>query len=83
MTSLSGAIVRPEIIEVVTESLKHFYELEELQATAGDVIATATGAESDSVTASTSAGITLRVAACMTGNDVAKSLATSRCQRTA
>jgi L-seryl-tRNA(Ser) seleniumtransferase len=72
MTSLSAAIVRPEIIEVVAESLRHFFELDELQAAAGRVIARATGAESGCVTACTSAGITLGVAASMTGKDLAR-----------
>ncbi len=72
MTSLSAAIVGPEVIEVVSESLRHFFVLDEIQAAAGRVIARATGAESGCVTACTSAGITLGVAACMTGNDLAK-----------
>jgi D-glucosaminate-6-phosphate ammonia-lyase len=72
MTSLCGAIVLPEIVEVVAESLRHFFELDELQAAAGRIIAQASGAESGCVTACTSAGITLGVAACMTGNDLAK-----------
>ena len=74
MTKLSGAIVLPETIEVVSESLRHFYELDELQAAAGRVIAEASSAESGCVTACTSAGITLSVAACMTGNDLGKVL---------
>lgn len=72
MTSLCGAIVLPEIVETVAESLRHFYVLDELQAAAGRVIAEATGAESGCVTACTSAGITLSVAASMTGRDLGK-----------
>jgi len=72
MTSLAGAIVLPEIIETVTEAMRHFYELDELQAAAGRVIAKATGAEGGCVTACTSAGITLSVAACMTGTDLGR-----------
>lgn len=74
MTSLSGAIVLPEIAEQTSESLKHFFVLDELQAAAGEVIAESTGAESGCVTACTSAGITLGVAACMTGNNLPKVL---------
>jgi len=74
MTSLAGAIVHPEVAEVAAESFKHFFVLDELQAAAGRVIASATGAESGCVTACTAAGITLGVAACMTGNDIAKVL---------
>lgn len=74
MTKLSGAIVHPDVVEVVAESLRHFYDLDELQAAAGRVIAQASGAESGCVTACTSAGITLSVAACLAGNDLGKVL---------
>lgn len=70
MTSLSGSIVLPEVVEAASESLNHFFVLDELQAAAGKVIAEATGSESGCVTACTSAGITLSVAACMTGNNL-------------
>jgi L-seryl-tRNA(Ser) seleniumtransferase len=72
MTALSGAIVLPEIAEAASESLKHFFVLDELQAAAGKIIARVSGAESGCVTACTAAGITLGVAACMTGNDSAR-----------
>jgi uncharacterized pyridoxal phosphate-dependent enzyme len=74
MTHLSGAIVLPEIAEAAAESLDHFFILDELQAAAGRIIAETWGAESGCVTACTSAGITLSVAACMTGTDIAKIL---------
>ena len=72
MTHLGGAIVLPEIAAVAAESFKHFFELDELQRAAGRIIAELSGAESGCVTACTSAGITLSVAACMTGNDIAR-----------
>jgi len=74
MTKLCGAIVLPEIVDTVSESLRHFFDLDELQAAAGTVIAQATGAESGCITACTSAGITLSVAGCMTGADLGKLL---------
>lgn len=74
MTHLAGAIVLPEIAAVAAESLKHFFVLDELQAAAGRVIAEATGAESGCVTACSAAGITLSVAACMTGEDLGRVL---------
>lgn len=74
MTHLSGAIVLPEIAAAASESLKHFFVLDELQAAAGRVIAATTGAESGCVTACTAAGITLSVAASMTGNSIARVL---------
>jgi len=72
MTKLSGAIVLPEIAAVASESFNHFFDLDEIQAVAGKIIADMTGAEHGCVTACTSAGITQSVAACMTGNDIAK-----------
>ncbi|MGY8656176.1 MAG: aminotransferase class V-fold PLP-dependent enzyme [Verrucomicrobiia bacterium] len=72
MTALSGAIVLPEIAAEASEAFKHFFILDELQASAGRIIAETTGAESGCVTACTSAGITLSIAACMTGADIAK-----------
>ena len=72
MTRLGGAIVLPEVAAAATESLNHFFILDELQAVAGRVIAEATGAQSGCVTACTSAGITLGVAASMTGGNIAK-----------
>jgi len=70
MTHLSGSIVLPEIAAPAAESLKHFFILEELQAAAGQIIAEVTGAESGCITACTAAGITLSVAATMTGNSL-------------
>ncbi|MEE2659293.1 MAG: aminotransferase class V-fold PLP-dependent enzyme [Candidatus Latescibacterota bacterium] len=72
MTHLGGAIVLPEIAEAASEAMRHFFELDELQAAAGRVIAEASGADSGCVTACTAAGITLSVAATMTGTDLAK-----------
>jgi len=74
MTHLSGAIVLPEIALAASKAMQHFFLLDELQAAAGKVIANATGAESGCVTACTAAGVTLGVAASMTGVDIAKVL---------
>ena len=46
MTHLAGAIVLPEIAAAASESLDHFFLLDELQAAAGRIIAETTGAES-------------------------------------
>lgn len=74
MTHLAGAIVLPEIVDAASESMRHFFLLDELQAAAGRLISRWTGSESGCVTACTAAGITLSVAASMTGNDIAKVL---------
>ena len=72
MTHLGGAIVLPEIASAASEAMQHFFVLDELQAAAGRIIAEASGAESGCVTACTAAGITLSVAATMTGTNLAK-----------
>lgn len=72
MTHLAGAIVLPDVIEEVTHAMGCFYDLDELQDRAGEVIARATGAQWGCVTACTAAGISLGVAAAMTGNDLGR-----------
>ena len=69
MTKLAGAVVLPEILEQVTEAMRCFFDIDELQERAGEVIVRATGAEAACVTACTAAGISLSVAGCMTGAD--------------
>ncbi len=71
-TSLGGAVVAPEIVEVVAECLKHPFELDAIQQVAGEAIARVSGAEWGCVTACAAAGVTLGVAAAMTGRDLAK-----------
>jgi L-seryl-tRNA(Ser) seleniumtransferase len=72
MTKLAGAVVLPQILEQVTAAMQCFFDIDELQARAGEVIARATGAESGCVTACTAAGISLSVAAAMSGDDPGK-----------
>ena len=72
MTHLAGASVLPEVMAAVDAATPCFFDIEELQERAGEVIARATGAEWGCVTACTAAGITLGVAAAMTGNDPGK-----------
>lgn len=72
MTHLAGAAVLPPIAEQAAAALPNFFDLDELQQRAGAIIARATGAEWGCVTACTAAGITLGVAACMTGADRGK-----------
>lgn len=71
-TILANAQVPPDVIEVVSASLRHSFDADELQRAAGREIAEFSGAEAGFVTASCAAGITLSVAACMTGRDAGK-----------
>ncbi|MGH6862199.1 MAG: aminotransferase class V-fold PLP-dependent enzyme, partial [Phyllobacterium sp.] len=71
MTALGASIVVPEAVAAMTAILPQFVEINDLHKIASPVIARLTGGEAGFVTASCSAGITLAVAAAMTGNDLA------------
>src|SRR5438128_10892299 len=72
MTALGASAVSPEVIAAAASILPHFVVMTELQAAASRSIADATGAEAGCVTACVAAGITLGVAACMTGIEMAR-----------
>lgn len=72
LTRTSNARVLADIKEPVMESLEHFFDADELMQKASEKIAAFSGAEAGFVTACSAAGITLCVAACMTGNDITK-----------
>lgn len=72
MTALGASIVVPNAIEAMREILPEFVEMGDLQRKASAVIARLCGAEAGAVTACTSSGITIAVAGCMTGADLAK-----------
>lgn len=71
MTALGASIVVPEAIAAMVEILPQFVEIADLQRLASRAIAAATGAEAGLVTASSAAGITLSIAATLTGCDLA------------
>jgi len=71
MTALGASIVVPDAIAAMTEILPQFVEMGDLHRLASRAIAGATGAEAGFVTASAAAGITLALAATMTGSDLA------------
>lgn len=70
MTSLGASIVVPEAVDAVTRVLTEFVEMEDLYRRASRSIADLTGAEAGFVTASCSAGISLAVAAAITGDNL-------------
>lgn len=72
MTSLGASIASPEVASATAEAMGHFVLMHEAQEKASAAIAQATGAEAGCLTASASAGVTLSVAACMTGLDPAR-----------
>src|SRR5690554_853054 len=72
MTSLGASRVSGRIINKMAEILPEFVKMTDLQRAASQVISEATGAEAGCVTASAAAGITVSIAACMTGSDFYK-----------
>ncbi len=72
MTALGASSVVPAAVKAASEVLPEWVEVNDLHRKASRAIARATGSEAGFVTASASAGITLALAACMTGPDLAK-----------
>jgi len=70
MTALGASIAVPEAIDAMTRSLPQFFDMSALHRYASGVIADLTGAEAGFVTASCASGITVAVAAAMTGSDL-------------
>lgn len=70
MTGLGASIVGQNAIQSVAGILGQFVEIDDLQRRASKTISELTGAEAGFITASCSAGITLSIAALMTGNDL-------------
>ena len=63
VTRLSGSLMHDEVVEAMAEAARACYDIAELQAAAGKMIAEATGAEAGYVTSGASAGLLLGVAA--------------------
>ena len=71
MTGLGASRIVPEAIAASAEIMPHFVDMHALQLQASKIIQDLTGAEAGFMTASVSAGLTITVAGCMTGLDVA------------
>jgi L-seryl-tRNA(Ser) seleniumtransferase len=72
MTSLGAAAANQEAIDAAAAILTRAVEMPELHRAASLAIARATGAEAGCVTACAGAGISVAVAAAMTGDDLAR-----------
>ncbi len=72
LTTYGQTAIHPAAVEAMTSASGLFFEMNKLHARASELIAEVSGAEAGFVTACSSAGITLAIAACMTGTDVAK-----------
>lgn len=69
MTSLGASLAGEAVREATAAIMGEFVDMHELHALASAAIADLTGAEAGCLTASASAGISLAIAACMTGMD--------------
>jgi L-seryl-tRNA(Ser) seleniumtransferase len=72
LTAYGQSAILPSALAAMQEVAGQFFEMNVLHARASQVIAQVTGAEAGFVTSSASAGITIGIAACMTGTDPAK-----------
>lgn len=70
MTSLGASRVRAEAAAAAEAISRRFVDMGELQARASEAIAECTGAEAGFVTSCSAAGVTLGIAASMTGDDL-------------
>ncbi len=72
MTHLGASIIVPEAVEAMAAIASEFVEMTELHKQTGAAIARLCGAEAGTATACVSAGITLAVAAAMTGAELGR-----------
>jgi D-glucosaminate-6-phosphate ammonia-lyase len=71
-TTLSGAQMPRQVIEAMSEASGKFVNMDDLQASASQIISEITGAEAGLVTTGAAAALTLGTAACVTGLDIVK-----------
>jgi L-seryl-tRNA(Ser) seleniumtransferase len=69
LTSLGGSLMPPEVIEAMAAGARQFVDYGELQRVVGERISALTHNEAAFVSSGAAAGVTLSVAACMTGDD--------------
>ncbi len=69
LTKYGTSISSPAVAEAAAEALGNHWNMDELYQRSGELIANWSGAEAGFLTSSSASGITLAVAACMTGDD--------------
>jgi D-glucosaminate-6-phosphate ammonia-lyase len=72
LTTLSGTLMSPEVVEAMEEASKQFVQIHDLQAAVGRRLAELTGAEAAFVTAGASAALCLATCAVTAGDDPAR-----------
>lgn len=70
MTGLGASRAVKAAVDATAEIMPHFVNMHDLQSKAAQIISELTGAETGFVTASAAAGISMSIAACMTGADI-------------
>src|SRR5918998_6328917 len=71
LTRLGGSRMAPEVLAAMADAASSFVPIDSLQARAGEIIAEITEAEAGYVVSGAAAGLSLGVAACVAGMDVA------------
>src|SRR5215216_820488 len=71
LTRLGGSRMAPEVLTAMADAAASFVPIDALQARAGEIIAEVTDAEAGYVVSGAAAGLSLGVAACVAGMDVA------------
>jgi D-glucosaminate-6-phosphate ammonia-lyase len=72
LTMYGTSISSERVATAAAEALRHHWEMDEIFHRAGDLIARWSGTEAGMLTACSASGITLTVAACMTGADLGR-----------
>lgn len=70
LTALGGSLMPPQVIEAMVAGARQFVDYPALQASVGAKIAEMTRNEAAFVSSGAAAGVTLSIAACMTGTDI-------------
>lgn len=73
-TSMTGSLMRPEVMKAINKSADRFVVLDDLHDKVGERIAERIGCESAMVPSGAAAALTLGTAACITGMDTEKIL---------
>ena len=69
ITTLGGSLMRPEVLQAMTEASQRFVRLDQLQCVVGKRIAEMIGVEAAYVTCGAAAGLLLSAAACIAGTE--------------
>ncbi|MBI1294321.1 aminotransferase class V-fold PLP-dependent enzyme [bacterium] len=72
LTMYGTSISSEGVAMAAAEGLRHHWDMDELFACAGKLVAEWSGAEAGTLTACSAAGVTLTVAACMTGANIGR-----------